>query len=69
MRRAAESRRQHLGVLRSPPALDPRSGGGAAPPGLRRSDGVRQLLRLLDRGVLSEEEFERQMRKVFGTSH
>ncbi|HTW14028.1 MAG TPA: SHOCT domain-containing protein [Nocardioides sp.] len=26
---------------------------------------MRQLLRLLDRGVLSEEEFDRQMRKVF----
>jgi len=65
MRRTAQSRRQHLGVLRSPPALDTRSSASAALPGLRRSDEVRQLLRLLDRGVLSEEEFDRQMRKVF----
>jgi len=67
MRRTAESRRQHVGVLRSPPSLDTRSGASAALPGLRRSDEVRQLLRLVDRGVLSEEEFERQMRKVFVT--
>lgn len=65
MRRAAASRREHLGVLRSPPTLDVRPGGATGPPGLRRSDEVRLLLRLVDRGILSEEEFERQVRKVF----
>jgi hypothetical protein len=31
-------------------------------------DEVRQLLQLVDRSLLSEEEFERQVRKVFGLS-
>jgi hypothetical protein len=32
---------------------------------VRKVDEVRRLLGLLDRGLLSEEEFERQMVKVY----
>ncbi|WP_244928468.1 SHOCT domain-containing protein [Nocardioides sp. W7] len=69
MRRAAASRRGHVGILRRPPTLDAKASGAASsPPSVRRTDQVRQLLRLVDRGVLSDEEFERQVLKVFGTS-
>jgi hypothetical protein len=63
----AFSRRDHAGLLRRPPPLDPRVGSAAAVQP-RRVDEVRQLLRLVDRGLLSEEEFERQVLKVFGLS-
>ena len=66
MKRVAESRRDHTGLLRRPPPLDAGVGPAVAAVQPRRVDEVRQLLRLVDRGLLSEEEFEGQVRKVFG---
>lgn len=68
MKRVSASRRDHAGLLRRPPPLDPRVGPVVAPVQPRRVDEVRELLLLVDRGLLSEEEFERQVLKVFGTS-
>ncbi|HEU5036444.1 MAG TPA: hypothetical protein VFT70_05530 [Nocardioides sp.] len=61
MRRVAASRRTHLDLLRRRPTLDPVP---VAQPG-QRLDQLRALLRLVDRGVLSAEEFERQEEKVY----
>lgn len=66
MKRVAGSRRDHTGLLRRPPPLDAGVGPAAAALQPRRVDEVRQLLLLVDRGLLSEEEFEGQVRKVFG---
>lgn len=68
MRRVSVSRRDHAGLLRRPPPLDPRGGPVETPVQPRRVDEVRQLLQLVDRSLLSEEEFERQVRKLFGLS-
>jgi hypothetical protein len=62
------SRRNHTGLLRRPPPLDPLAGSGAAAVQPRLVDEVRQLLGLVDRGLLSDEEFERQVLRLFGTS-
>jgi hypothetical protein len=62
MRRVSASRRQHVDLLRRRPTLDPVE---VEQPAARRLDQVRALLRLVDRGVLSAEEFERQQEKVF----
>jgi hypothetical protein len=40
----------------------------SAPEALRRIDQLRALMRLVERGVLSAEEFERQEERVFGRS-
>lgn len=75
MKRVGGSRRDHLGVLRGSPPLDPRDESDADPVIPRRVDAVRELLALVDRGLLSEEEFESQMLKVYrsgssgGTGH
>ncbi|MGY2702362.1 MULTISPECIES: hypothetical protein [unclassified Nocardioides] len=63
MRRVAASRRQHLDLLRRRPTLDPVP--VERPGAVRRVDQLRALLQLVDRGVLSAEEFERQERKVY----
>lgn len=66
MRRVAGSRHDHVGVLRGRPPLDPMydaTPGGITP---RRVDEIRQVLALVDRGLLSEEEFDAQMMKVYG---
>jgi len=65
MERVAWSRREHVGVLRRRPTLDTSTDPGSAPAGVRRVDQVRALVELYDRGLLSEEEFERQQAKVF----
>lgn len=62
MRRVATSRRQHLDLLRRRPTLDPVA--VEQQPG-QRLDQLRALLRLVDRGVLSPEEFDRQQEKVY----
>jgi hypothetical protein len=60
VRRVGGSRRFLVDLLRRRPALD----RGEVPPaeaaGLRRVDQVREVLDLVDRGLLSEEEFEKQ---------
>lgn len=66
MKRVSMSRRDHAGLLRRPPPLDPRVGPAVAAVQPRRVDEVRELLQLVDRRLLSEEEFERQVLKVFG---
>jgi hypothetical protein len=68
VKRVSMSRRDHAGLLRRPPPLDPRVGPAVTPVQPRRVDEVRQLLQLVDRSLLSEEEFERQVLKVFGMS-
>jgi hypothetical protein len=66
VRRVAASRRQHLDLLRRRPRLDPGAVEPAANGAVRRLDQLRELLRLVERGVLSAEEFELQEEKVFG---
>lgn len=65
LERVEGSRHDHLGVLRGPPPLDPMVDAPAGPAGPRRADEVRELLLLVDRGLLSEEEFESQLRKRY----
>jgi hypothetical protein len=60
MKRVASSRRSHVDLLRSRPLLDPvevTSPGSAA---VRHIEQLRVLLHLVERDVLSAEEFERQ---------
>ncbi|GAA4690896.1 hypothetical protein GCM10023349_01790 [Nocardioides conyzicola] len=61
MRRVPGLRHDHLGVLRTRPPLDPMVDSPADPPAQRTADVVRRLLRLVDAGLLSEEEFEVQV--------
>ena len=68
MRRVASSRRGHVDLLRRRPALGPMATPAAAPEALRRVDQLRALMRLVERGVLSAEEFERQEERVFRRS-
>ncbi|GAB3051171.1 hypothetical protein GCM10027053_08130 [Intrasporangium mesophilum] len=64
--RPGTSRRRHADLLRDAPDLDRRD--DAAPsPVPSRVDQVRELLDLVDRGLLSEEEFERQQAKIVGS--
>ena len=65
MRRVAVSRRQHVDLLRRRPTLDPVAVEATAPAAVRRLDQLRALLRLVERGMLSAEEFERQQAKVY----
>ena len=62
MKRVATSRRRHLDLLRRRPVLDPVP---VEQQPTQRLDQLRALLELVDRGVLSAEEFERQERKVY----
>ena len=66
MKRVSGSRRDHVGVLRRRPPLDPRADAALVPLSPHRVDEVRQLLGLVDRGLLSEEEFDAQLRKIYG---
>jgi hypothetical protein len=66
MKRVNGSRRDHLGVLRGRPPLDPTVGSPVGSSGLRRVDEIRELLRLVDRGLLSEEELDAQMLAMYG---
>jgi hypothetical protein len=57
-------RRRHVDLLRGSPALH-RSADGLTPTTQpSHVDQVRELLDLVDRGLLSEEEFERQQAKI-----
>ncbi|MEN0129721.1 MAG: hypothetical protein AAGC49_09810 [Brevundimonas sp.] len=65
MRRVAGSRRQHIGVLTRSPRLDPMYEAAASRIRVSRVDQVRQLLSLVDGGLLSADEFEREATKLF----
>ena len=60
-------RRRHADLLRDSPVLRPgiESTAGTAAP--NRVDQLRELLDLVDRGLLSEEEFARQEAKILGS--
>lgn len=53
-------------MLRGRPPLDPRTRRTTGPVGLRWVDEIRQLLQLVDRGLLSEEEFEEVVLTAYG---
>lgn len=60
MKRVASSRRHHVDLLRRRPPLDPAVVVDPPPSGATgRVDQLQALLRLVERGVLSAEEFER----------
>ena len=65
MHRVAWSRRGHVGVLRRRPTLDTTADPSSTAAGVRRVDQVRALVDLYDRGLLSEEELEREQAEVF----
>ena len=68
MKRVAVSRCSHVDLLRRRPVLDALDAGPVDPPAqraVRRVDQLRALLHLVERGVLSPSEFERQEEKVF----
>jgi hypothetical protein len=60
-------RSRHVDLLRGSPALDPTSAAQLPNAQPSRVDQVRELLDLVDRGLLSEEEFERQQAKIIGS--
>ena len=64
MGRVTRSRRGRVDLLRRRPEWGP---GGPSPgsDAVRRVDQLRALVRLVERGVLSAEEFERQQEKVY----
>ncbi|MCB8956927.1 MAG: hypothetical protein H6529_10650 [Nocardioides sp.] len=64
MKRVATSRRRHVGVLRRRPRLDPAAVTPESGAAVRRLDELRALIRLVDRGLLSPEELEREQLKV-----
>ena len=57
-------RRRHADLLRGSPALDRSVATFPPSPQPSRVDQVRELLDLVDRGLLSEEEFDRQQAKL-----
>jgi hypothetical protein len=64
--RPGTPRRRHADLLRDAPDLARRD--AATPSALpSRVDQVRELLDLVDRGLLSEQEFERQQAKIVGS--
>ena len=65
MRPVAGSRRGHVDLLRTRPDCGSGDLSSIAPDAVRRVDQVRALVRLVERGVLSAEEFERQEEKVY----
>ena len=68
MKRVASSRSCLVDLLRRRPALEPETLSAAAPEAVRRVDQLRALLRLVERGVLSADEFERHEANVFRRS-
>ena len=66
MERVATSRAHLLGVLRRRPVVDVTADQFMSEVDVRRSNQVRELLTLVDRGLLSEEEFEQQQRRLHG---
>jgi len=64
---AGHPRRRHTDLLRESPVLDTSRETRSLTGQPSRVDQVRQLLDLVDRGLLSEEEFARQQAKVMGS--
>ena len=64
MERVATSRAHLLGVLRRRPVVDVTADQFTPELDVRRTNQVRELLTLVDRGLLSEEEFEQQQRRL-----
>jgi hypothetical protein len=65
VRRVESSRHRHVDLLRRRPLLDDSSVDSPGTRAVRRGDQLRALLSLVDHGVLSAGEFERQEDKVF----
>jgi hypothetical protein len=65
--RSRRARSRHVDLLRGSPALDRRGDAVAPTAQPSRVDQMRELLDLVDRGLLSEEEFERQQAKISGS--
>jgi len=63
MERVATSRTHLLGVLRRRPVVEA-SEHHLSELDVRRTNQVRELLSLVDRGLLSEEEFARQQDRL-----
>ena len=64
MKRVASSRRSHVDLLRRRPRLDPVVAPSPAAAAVSRVDHLRVLLHLVERGVLSAEELERQQESI-----
>lgn len=64
MKRVAQTRENHPGVLSRRPAIDRPLAETTVPLPVDEVDQLRELVDLVDRGLLSREEFERQRRKV-----
>ena len=60
MKRVASSRRSHVDLLRRRPLLDPVVVDSPTSAAVGRVDQLRVLLHLVERGVISAEELERQ---------
>ncbi len=65
MKHQAPGRRQAADLLRRRPALGLTAPPSTEAPGVARIDGLRELLHLVDRGLLSEAEFEQQHDRLF----
>jgi hypothetical protein len=64
MERVATSRSRLLGVLRRRPVVDVSAEHYMPEVDVRRTNQVRELLSLVDRGLLSEEEFAQQQDRL-----
>ena len=65
MRRVEPSRRRHVDLLRRRPLPDTATADLPEGRAVRRVEQLRALLRLVERGVISAGEFERQEGKAF----
>lgn len=65
MRPVNRSRRGHVDLLRRRLEWGPWEVSSPASVAVRRVDQLRVLVRLVERGVLSAEEFERQQEEVY----
>jgi hypothetical protein len=65
VRPATGSRRGRVDLLRTRPDCGPGDLPAISSDAVRRVDQVRALVLLVERGVLSAEEFERQEEKVY----
>jgi hypothetical protein len=64
VKRVMSSRRHLIDLLRRPPVLDRTEVSATSAAGLRSVDQVREMLDLVDRGLLSDEEFVGQRDKL-----
>lgn len=70
MRPVAGSRRGRVDLLRTRPDCGSGDLPSTSTDAVRRMDQLRALVRLVERGMLSAEEFERQEEKVYrGSRH